>query len=58
MGADVDHGALAQPQRVFALTLWGKNIPLILIAIMTFVLISNSGTMAMAVKFGYGKIRR
>ena len=42
---------------VFALTLWGKKIPLILIAIMTFVLISSSGTMAMAVNFGYRKDR-
>ncbi len=40
---------------VFALTLFGKHIPLILIAIMTFVLITSSGTMAMAVKFGYEK---
>src|SRR3974377_1512411 len=38
------------PSEVFALTLMGKKIPLILIAIMTFVLISSSGTMAMAVK--------
>src|SRR5713226_8461955 len=45
------------PSEVFALTLWGKKIPLILIAIMTFVLISSSGTMAMAVKFGYEKNR-
>src|SRR3970282_2435646 len=43
---------------VFALTLFGKKIPLILIAIMTFVLISSSGTMAMAVKFGSEKNRR
>src|ERR1700716_2384701 len=43
------------PSEVFALTLWGKKIPLILIAIMTFVLISSSGTMAMAVNFGYRK---
>ena len=35
---------------VFALTLFGEKIPLVLIAIMTFVLISSSGTMAMAVK--------
>ena len=40
---------------VFALTLFGNHIPLILIAIMTFVLITSSGTMAMAVKFGYEK---
>jgi len=35
----------------------GRKIPLILIAIMTFVLISSSGTMAMAVNFGYRKDR-
>src|SRR3989338_1963163 len=46
------------PSEVFALTLWGKKIPLILIAIMTFVLISSSGTMAMAVKFGYEKNKK
>jgi len=45
------------PSEVFALTLFGKNIPLILIAIMTFILISSSGTMAMAVNFGYRKDR-
>jgi len=43
---------------VFALTLFGQHIPLILIAIMTFILISSSGTMAMAVKFGYEKNRK
>jgi len=43
---------------VFALTIGGKSIPLILIAIMTFVLISSSGTMAMAVNFGYRGDRR
>ena len=43
---------------VFALTLFGKHIPLVLIAIMTFVLISSSGTMAMAVKFGYERNRK
>src|ERR1700716_4492427 len=32
------------PSEVFALTIGGKSIPLILIAIMTFVLISSSGT--------------
>src|SRR5213593_4977714 len=45
------------PSEVFALTLWGKKIPLILIAIMTFVLISSSGTMAMAVNYGYRRDR-
>src|SRR3979411_3459315 len=46
------------PSEVFALTLWGHKIPLVLIAIMTFILISSSGTMAMAVKFGYEKNRK
>jgi cytochrome c oxidase subunit III len=36
------------PSEVFALEIGGAEIPLILIAIMTFVLISSSGTMAMA----------
>ncbi len=43
---------------VFALSFGGEPIPLILIAIMTFVLISSSGTMAMAVKFGYEKNKK
>lgn len=46
------------PSEVFALTIAGRQIPLILIAIMTFVLISSSGTMAMAVNFGYRHERR
>ncbi len=46
------------PSEVFALTVFGKHIPLLLIAIMTFILISISGTMAMAVKFGYEKNRK
>ena len=45
------------PSEVFALTVGGQHIPLILIAIMTFVLISSSGTMAMAVNFGYRRDR-
>jgi cytochrome c oxidase subunit III len=44
--------------QVFALRLGGEPIPLILIAIMTFILISSSGTMAMAVNFGYRKDRK
>jgi len=46
------------PSEVFALTIGGVKLPLILIAIMTFVLISSSGTMAMAVTFGYRRERR
>ncbi|WP_457787051.1 heme-copper oxidase subunit III family protein [Pseudomonas sp. PL-6] len=42
---------------VFALTIAGQSIPLILIAIMTFVLISSSGTMAMAVNYAYRRER-
>jgi len=45
------------PSEVFALNLGGMHIPLILIAIMTFVLISSSGTMAMAVNFAYRRDR-
>ena len=45
------------PSEVFALTIFGNHIPLILIAIMTFVLITSSGTMAMAVNFGYRRNR-
>ena len=41
------------PSEIFALTIGGTKIPLVLIAIMTFILISSSGTMAMAVNFGY-----
>src|ERR1700741_5224071 len=41
------------PSKVFALHIGGRPIPLILIAIMTFILISSSGTMAIAVNFGY-----
>ena len=46
------------PSKVFALHIGGADIPLILIAIMTFVLISSSGTMAMAVNFAYRRDRR
>ena len=43
---------------VFSLTLFGQNVPLLLIAIMTFVLISSSGTMALAVNYGYRRDRK
>ena len=49
--------AWPNPSEVFALTLFGAHIPLILIAIMTFVLITSSGTMAMAVSYGYRRKR-
>ena len=45
------------PSKVFALHFGGTELPLILIAIMTFILISSSGTMAMAVNFGYRRDR-
>ena len=45
------------PSEVFALDVGGKPIPLLLIAIMTMVLITSSGTMAMAVNFGYRRNR-
>jgi cytochrome c oxidase subunit 3 len=46
------------PSEVFALTVFGVHVPLLLIAIMTFVLITSSGTMALAVKFGYERNRK
>jgi cytochrome c oxidase subunit 3 len=46
------------PSEVFALTVGGAHIPLLLIAIMTMILITSSGTMAMAVNFGYRRDRR
>ena len=46
------------PSEVFALEMFGHNIPLILIAIMTFILITSSGTMALAVNMGYRKNRK
>ena len=45
------------PSEVFALSFGGDPIPLILIAIMTFILITSSGTMVMAVNYGYRKDR-
>lgn len=38
---------------VFALNLFGNSVPLILIAIMTFILITSSGTMALAVRYAH-----
>jgi cytochrome c oxidase subunit III len=46
------------PSKVFALTIADVETPLLLIAIMTFILISSSGTMAMAVNFGYRHDRK
>jgi cytochrome c oxidase subunit 3 len=46
------------PSEVFSLMMMGKNVPLLLIAIMTFVLITSSGTMALAVNFGYRRDRK
>ncbi|HEY5681344.1 MAG TPA: heme-copper oxidase subunit III family protein [Pseudomonadales bacterium] len=46
------------PSQVFGLDVFGVSVPLLLIAIMTFVLISSSGTMAMAVNFGYRRDKK
>jgi cytochrome c oxidase subunit 3 len=45
------------PSQVFALHVGGADVPLLLIAIMTFVLISSSGTMAMAVNCAFRRER-
>ena len=42
---------------VFALHVGGTDVPVLLIAIMTFILISSSGTMAMGVSAAYKKQR-
>src|SRR5438445_13428599 len=46
------------PSEVLGLMQSGRSIPLLLIAIITFVLISSSGPMAMAVKLGYERRKR
>ena len=46
------------PSQVFSLNIGGQDIPLILIAIMTFVLITSSGTMALAVNYGYRRNKK
>ncbi len=46
------------PGKVFALHLFGYEIPLLLIAIMTFVLISSSGFMALAVNAAYNRDKK
>lgn len=44
---------------VFALSIFGSDpVPLVLIAIMTFILITSSGTMALAVNYGYRKDKK
>ena len=43
---------------VFGLHVGHYNVPLLLIAIMTFILITSSGTMALAVKYGYEKNKK
>lgn len=46
------------PSIVFGLEVFGQTVPLLLIAIMTFVLITSSGTMALAVNYGYRRDRK
>ena len=46
------------PSEVFGLTVFGVSVPLLLIAIMTFILITSSGTMALAVNMGYRKNKK
>src|SRR5207253_8665979 len=41
------------PSEVFGLTDGGTEVPLLLIAIMTFILVSSSGALVVAVKFGF-----
>src|SRR3990172_10812271 len=41
------------PSEVFALELFGNPVPLILIAIMTFILITSGATRALAVRYSH-----
>ena len=43
---------------VFSLMAFGQSVPLLLIAIMTFDLITSSGTMALAVNYGYRRDKK
>ena len=45
------------PSEVFGLNVFGVSVPLLLIGIMTFDLITSSGTMALAVNYGYRRDR-
>ena len=45
------------PSIVFGLDVFGVSVPLLLIGIMTFILITSSGTMALAVNYGYRRDR-
>ncbi len=49
--------AWPNPSEVFSLHIGATSVPLLLIAIMTFVLITSSGTMAMAVNCAYRRDR-
>jgi cytochrome c oxidase subunit 3 len=49
--------AWPNPSEVFSLNIGATPVPLLLIAIMTFVLITSSGTMAMAVNCAYRRDR-
>lgn len=46
------------PSEVFSLSIGGVSLPLLLIAIMTFILITSSGTMALAVNYAYRQDRK
>ena len=50
--------AWPNPSEVFSLTMFGTTVPLLLIAIMTFDLITSSGTMALAVNYGYRRDKK
>ncbi len=50
--------AWPDPSIIFGLEVFGTTFPLLLIAIMTFVLISSSGTMVLAVNYAYRRDRK
>ena len=51
-------GKWPDTNEIFAISLGGTKVPLLLIAIMTFILVSSSGWMALAVNAAYQRDRR
>ncbi|MER3501714.1 MAG: bb3-type cytochrome oxidase subunit IV [Candidatus Fervidibacterota bacterium] len=54
----VSSGQWPEPEKIFALHLFGREMPLLLIAVMTFILVSSSGWMALAVHAAYERDRQ
>lgn len=51
-------GKWVDTNEIFALSIGGFKVPLLLVAVMTFILVSSSGWMALSVNYAYQKDRR